>query len=249
MKKIFVLIVLLLCTSLFARDYQSPFSINRNNYIIAGDNKDQAKFQISFKYELVYYSNIYFGYTQTSWWKVYHDADTMSSNYQPEIFYRLNSKNNAFNNLDLKFIDYIQFSPFNHASTGVEGTDHRSINIYYAQTQVSYGDRVSIGDNIKVFGYYSKEETNSDIQKYKGYYENDIFLKINSRTVEDMSLAEFHFKHGGTFTKGWLCAEANMLIFTNKAQPRLFFQYFYGYGENMVNYNIKDQSARIGLIF
>ena len=252
MKKILILMMLLFfCIPLFAEQYQSPISRNRDNYIVAGNEEDQTKFQLSLKADLIYPFNtgLYFGYTQTTWWKVYNGADTMSANYQPEVFYRLESKNNLFNNADLKAIDYIQFSPFNHCSTGVEGADHRSINIYYGQIQVSSGGRVSVGDNLKVFGYYTKAKENKDIARYKGYYENDIFLKLNSKTVEDMTLAELHFKHGGTINKGWLCVEARSILFSAKFQPRLFAQYYYGYGENIVYYNKKEHSFYGGLLF
>lgn len=247
MKKIFTLLLILLCSSLFAEEYKSPISTNRDNYFVAGNDEDQTKFQLSLKGDIIYpfKTGLYFGYTQTTWWKVYNGADTMLSNYQPEVFYRLDSNNN----IDLGAIDFIQLSPFNHCSTGVEGENHRSINIYYGQIQLSSGGRVSIGDNLKVFGYYTKANENKDIARYKGYYENDIFLKLNSRDTTDMTLAELHFKHGGTINKGWLCVEARSILFSAKFQPRLFAQYYYGYGENIVYYNKKEHSFYGGLLF
>lgn len=250
MKKIFVLIFLLLSIVVMAAEYQSPISKNRENYFAAGNAEDQTKFQLSLKADLLYPFNtgMYFGYTQTTWWRVYDGADTMSANYQPEVFYCFESKNNIFNNVDLKAVDFIQISPFNHCSTGVEGVDHRSINIYYGQIQVSSPGKVSIGDNLKVFGYYTKAGGNKDIAEYKGYYENDVFIKLKSHT-ENLSYAELHFKHGGTLSKGWLCVEVQSIILSSKIQPRLFVQYFYGYGENMVAYNTKEHSVYAGLLF
>lgn len=252
MKKFLYHIILILsCSSLFAAEYQSPISMNRDNYFVAGNKEDQTKFQISLKGDILYPYNagLYLGYTQTTWWKVYDGADTMSANYQPEVFYRLTSKNNLFNNVDLGPIDFIQISPYNHCSTGVEGANHRGINIYYGQMQISSGGRVSVGDNLKVFGYYNKSSKNKDIEKFKGYYENDVFIKLNSATVEDLSLMELHFKHGGTLDKGWLSVELQTILLTSKIQPKLFVQYFYGYGENMVYYNVKEHSVYGGLIF
>lgn len=250
MKKFIVLICLLLLSApLFSKEYVSALSTNRDNYFVGGDEEDQTKFQLSLKFDMLFKTGAYFGYTQTTWWEVYNGADTMSSNYQPEVFFKLDSKNNIFGDVNLGVIDYIQISPFNHCSTGTEGDGHRSINTYYLQMQISSGGRVSIGDNIKVFNYYNQNKRNADIEDYKGYYENDIFLKVNSATVEDMTLAELHFKHGGTLSKGWLCVEAQTIIFSNMIQPRLFGQYYYGYGENIVEYNIKEHSAYLGLIF
>lgn len=249
---IFVLVLIIFSVAVsFASEYQAPLSMYKDNYFIAGDKEDQTKFQISVKGDIIYprHTGIFFGYTQTTWWTIYDGRDTMSANYQPEVFYRIDSKKNIFNNYDLKAIDFIQVSPFNHCSTGVEGANHRSINIYYGQVQMSTGGRVSAGINLKVFGYYTKDEQNEDINKYKSYYENDLFLKLNSATVEDLTLAELHFKHGGTLSKGWLMVEAQSILFSSRFQPRLFVQYFYGYGENIVNYNIKEHSVYGGLIF
>ncbi|HPQ23061.1 MAG TPA: phospholipase A [Candidatus Paceibacterota bacterium] len=250
MKKILFCFIFLfsIITILYGEEYQEPISKYKQNYFIFGNSEDQTKFQLSLKADIIYPFNtgILFGYTQTTWWKVYNGADTMSSNYQPEVFFRVENKKNIFGNADLGYIDYFQISPFYHCSTGVEGVDHRSINLYYAQVQVSLGDRFNIGDNLKVFGYYNKSSQNSDIEKYKGYYENDVFAKIFSSVVP---LVEFHFKHGGTLNKGWLACELQTVFFTDKFQPKLFFQYFYGYGENMVFYNKKDKSFYVGLIF
>lgn len=250
MKKLFSIIILLLIVlPLFAAEYKYPITPYQDNYFIAGDDEDQTKFQISFESDLSFETGFFLAYTQTTWWTVYDGRDTMSANYKPEVFYRLVSKDNIFNNVNLKAVDYIQISPYYHQSTGVEGEDHRSINLYYGQIQLSTADLISVGFNLKVFGYYTKDKNNPDIDKYKGYYENDLFVKLNSRTVEGMTLAELHFKHGGTLEKGWLSVEARTILFTNKIQPRIFIQYYYGYGENMVFYDELEQSLYAGLIF
>ena len=252
MKKFFNFIfILVLCSAAYAAEYQSPISKNRENYFAGGNKDDQTKFQLSLQADLFYPFNtgMYLGYTQTTWWKVYDGADTMSSNYQPEVFYKLKSKNNIFGNANLKAVDFIQIGPYNHCSNGIEGPDHRGINIYYGQMQISTPGRVSLGINFKGFGYYGVSRRNEDIKEYKGYYANDIFLKINSADTEDLSLAELHFKHGGTLSKRWYCVEAQTIIFSSKIQPRLFCQYYNGYGENILNYNIKDHSLYCGLIF
>lgn len=252
MKKILILMILLFfCLPLFAEKYKSPISKNKDNYFIFGDSEDQTKFQLSLKADMIYpfKTGLFLGYTQTTWWTVYNGRDTMSSHYQPEVFYKLESKNNIFGNASFGILDFIQISPYYHCSTGVEGDDHRGINLYYGQIQISSKGRVSTGNNIKGFGYHSKSRKNKDIEKYKGYYENDLFLKLNSATVDGMSLMEFHFKHGGTLEKAWLCIEAQTILFSSSIQPRLFAQYYYGYGENIVYYNKKEHSFYGGLLF
>jgi outer membrane phospholipase A len=171
----FILIVVLLPFSADAGE--SPISLYRDNYFLFGNKDDQVKFQISVEYRIFnqfetdWARNLYVAYTQTSWWRVYKSADTMSNNYQPELFYRIEYNKNSFKDKDSEMIDYIQISPLYHCSTGTEGADHRGVNAYYAQIQASRGKIHNFGINLKLFGYWCKHENNLDINRYRDNYE------------------------------------------------------------------------------
>ena len=246
--------VTVICAVSFAHadEYLSPMTLYKDNYFTAGSMKDQLKFQISAKYNIFYPADtgLYFGYTQISWWKAYNDADTFSSNYQPEGFYLVESKKNIFADADLGIIDYIQVSPIQHSSTGVEGDDHRSINIFYGQIQLSAGEVFNFGTNLKAFGYYFRCDQNRDINDYRRNYEADFFFKLKSKSNWYVDKYELHFRcSGNPFGKGYYMAEAIAQIFTSKVQPKLFVQFSDGYGVNMVKYNRKVQELRAGILF
>lgn len=253
MKKfIIVVFIILIGSLLYAKEYESPMSIYHDNYFVIGDEQDQTKFQISAKYALFYPSKIgiFAGYTQKSLWKTYESSSPFyETNYEPEVFYILESKNNIFNDFDFGLLDYFQVSPAYHCSNGKDGENSRGINLYYAQLQLSVGKHINFGNNIKVFNYYNKSSKNKDIADYKGYYENDVFLKIKSDNAFLLDKEELHIKFGGTKDKGWVCGEAQVRLITSYFQPKLFVQIFYGYGEFLINYNKKDTAIRAGITF
>lgn len=247
-----VIFIFLLTLASYASEYQSPMSIYKDNYIIAGDKDNQVKIQLSAKFNVFYPSNTGFnlGYTQLSNWYCYGDRDTFYTMYCPEVFYRFENGNNLFNDSVLPFVDFLQISPIEHNSTGVEGENHRSINQYYAQAQFSYGEVYNIGFGGKYFRYYSISDKNENINKYRKNYEADVFFKIKSKTVNYLDKEELHFKFGGNpLGNGWYCVEAQFRIISSKFQPKFMIQYYKGYSEFMVQYNRKDEAIRIGLVF
>lgn len=255
MKKIYqgitFIVIFLISVCLSATEYQSPMSLYKDNYFVAGDDDDQVKFQFSAKYNILYpaETGLYIGYTQISWWTCYEGSDTFSSNYQPEVFYKLESIKNPFE-LDLGLIDYIQISPIQHSSTGVEGKDHRGINIYYGQVQMSIGEVYNFGLNMKGYGYYSRNKRNKDINDYRHNYEADVFFKLKSISNWYIDKYELHAKCvGNPFDKGYYMIEGICQIFSSRIQPKLFCQWNDGYGVNMVTYNKKEKEFRAGLIF
>lgn len=250
MKKFFIILVLFITCEIYANEYINPMTIYKDNYILAGNNSDQVKLQFSAQYSLVYKSGAYFGYTQLSNWMCYKQRDTFITMYSPEAFYRFESGNNNFNNFIIPYIDYIQVSPINHNSTGVEGDNHRSINFYYGQIQSSIGDIYNIGFNIKIFGYYTICKQNKNINDYKKNYSADLFFKLKSRNVEYLDKEELHCTIGGNpFNKGFIQGELIFRIVSSYIQPKIMLQYYCGYDEYMIYYNRKDTSYRIGFIF
>jgi phospholipase A1 len=252
--KIIITICILIGISIPAfGEYESPLSLYRDNYFITGDDSDQTKFQLSLKYSLLYPSKlgIFGAYTQKSLWKT-HDSSSpfYESNYQPEAFVRFESKNNFINDLNLGIIDYIQFSPIYHCSNGQEGIANRSMNTYYGEIQLSIGKVYNLGAAGKMFGYYNTAKENRDIDNYIGHYEVDCFFKIKSPSSFFLDKEEIHVKFGGygeNDTKGWYAIEASVRLVTSVIQPRLFVQYYDGYGEWLINYNQHEQSLRVGL--
>jgi outer membrane phospholipase A len=262
MKKLLTIILLLtLAIPVISKEYEYPMSLYKENYFAFGDKDANVKFQISAKYNVFYPSStgIYFAYTQRSKWALGQEPSSpfKESNYMPEVFYKLESKNNIFGNIDLKLIDYIQLSPIYHCSNGRDGEESRSMNTSYGQIQISVGEKYNFGINAKYFRWYQKKE----LEKYLGHYETDIFFKFKSTNIFLLDKEELHFKFGGyekadynswdneKKTYGWYTVEGRFRIFTTIIQPQIFIQYYNGYAQWLINYYEKEKSLRIGLVF
>lgn len=251
MKKFLMCVFLIIPQLLFSQIYESPITSYKSNYFLFGNMNDQALFQLSMKYNLLYPSKygIFAGYTQKAWWKLYDASSPFDEfNHEPELFFVFKNKNN-FLNKNLGIIDYIQFSPICHKSNGEDGNKSKSINTIYNKIQISYGKRYNIGTSLKLFAYYNKEE--KDINKYTGYYINEIFLKMKSKTIKYFDKEKFYIRHGFNFNsmKGWMESGLKARLITSRIQPYLFIQLFHGYGESMINYNKKETNIRIGITF
>jgi outer membrane phospholipase A len=287
MNKLFIIIILLfqisVCyaaeTEISAAQNKTAMSLYRDNYITFGDDNNQIKFQLSAKYQLyipdknpedneidtffkIVGSSAFFAYTQTSWWMVYSGRDTFSTNYQPEAFFKFDSKN-SYRDLNLGSFKYFKIAPIYHCSTGVEGSDHRSINEFYGEFDISYTDEKKqneIGINPRLFGYWSKSTQNEDINDYRHNYEANLYYihkfdwKDNEKHFYSLwqMLKEqgFNFRcTGNPFGKGYYMIESTSKVFSANFQPKLFFQYSHGYGVNIVSYNIKETEFRGGFLF
>jgi len=145
----------------------SPMELYKPTYWIFGSSNDQTKLNISFKYSITkqYRTGLFFGYSQLSKWNLYEpSAPFYDNNYNPEIFI----KSKYFLN---KYIDYIQFAPYEHRSNGKNENDSRSLNRTYLQLQTSYrilisGKVVVHGINLKGFIYYNEDEPYSEYDKH-----------------------------------------------------------------------------------
>jgi outer membrane phospholipase A len=256
MRKLFIVLCILfpLLISAKEKQYESPMTIYKDNYFLAGDMDNQVKIQLSAKYNLFYKNDLntglYLGYTQLSNWICYEKRDTFITMYSPEVFYKFESANNIFNDAVIPFVDYVQVSPINHSSTGQEGDNHRGMNTYYGQMQLSIGDVFNFGLNGKYFRYYSMSNYNKDINDYKKNYEASVFIKVRSKTVDLFDKEEVHFKFGGNPRgKGFYCIQGQFRILTSAIQPKFMIEYYKGYDEFMMRYNTKTKSIRIGLVF
>ena len=220
----------------------SPMELYKPIYWIFGSSNDQTKLNISFKYSITkqYRTGLFFGYSQLSKWNLYEpSAPFYDNNYNPEIFI----KSKYFLN---KYIDYIQFAPYEHRSNGKNENDSRSLNRTYLQLQTSYrilisGKVVVHGINLKGFIYYNEDEPYSEYDKH---YEAKLFTSLG---VGENAKEEIYIKFSG-FTKGYFETGfiSRKFWFMN---PRIYVQMFNGYNEIMLDYNKKETAVRIGITF
>lgn len=240
-KLLFIFIFLLSSMSLFAVE-----TIQSHNpiYFITGNNDNQAKYQVSFKYSLWYNSGAYLSYTQLSKWNIYDQSSPFKeTNYNPGIFWE---KENLWK------LDLLRIIPYEHKSNGRDGQESRSIDRYFIEVQYSIGDKFNLGIREKVGAYYKVSNKNKDIDHYLGYFQTELFFQIKSKHEffdHEKIYIKGEWMHNRLNTKYWFETGLSFRIITAYIQPNFYIQYYKGYGEFLLDYNKKTNALRAGLIF
>ena len=199
----------------------------------------EVKFQISFKFPLAHQlfndrGSLYFAYTNTSWWQLYN-ADVSSpfreTNHEPEIFLRFENNWEVFG-LRNSLIDI----GYNHQSNGRSEPLSRSWNRIFATFVFERGN---FAFGIRPWVVVGNIDSNDDIEDFLGH--GDIRLayvwKRNTFTAllrNNLSTSDNHGAVELTWSRPlW-------------AQLRLYTQYYYGYGESLIDYNAKVNRLGVG---
>jgi outer membrane phospholipase A len=224
-------------------------------YFLVGPDPTHAKFQISFKYRLLNpqgslarrwqrFENIYFGYTQTSFWDWESDsAPFYDSSYKPELFYYRPDVPQAA----LPWISTFSFqSGVMHESNGKDGTDSRSLNIVYLKpgALVKTGPDSHFTIAPRLWTYIGDLDDNPDIDRYRGYF--DIDMAWEQR--DSWKLAA-NLRKGTGAGKGSTQLDATYPlgeILKGNLDVYLQLQYYTGYAETLRSYNERYDFFRIG---
>lgn len=196
------------------------------------------KFQFSLKQQLC--SNLYFGYTQKSFWSVSRDsAPFKDSNYNPELFW-------AFKRRDDNGLFKMGQAGFEHESNGRDGSSSRSWNRVYWEPRLEYRDltlSLKAWYPIKGFSTESWRQNsdlsgNPDILDYYGYGE--------LAAIYDMGRCQVGVR-GRKGTKSNYGNIQGDFIFKLRENFSFYAQIWDGYGESLLDY--KNSSTRYGAGF
>jgi len=224
-------------------------------YFIAGTESPNAKFQISFRYQLFSdecwlatkwsgVTNLSVAYTQTSLWDWNEpSAPFFDSSYKPEVNYTwLHVDGGHWGDgirLDLQ-------GGLQHESNGKGDIDSRSLNIAYLRTTVTFGriGKFQVSVSPKAFVYLGDLSDNSDLGDYRGYLElraivgwsDHVQLATTTRVGKDFDRASLQLDL--TYPM-WKLPVLRSSVF-------LQAQYFTGYGESLLRYNERSDSFRAG---
>lgn len=228
---------------------------NEPVYFLVGSDPTHAKFQISFKYRLLNpegslasrwqrFENIYFGYTQTSFWDWESDsAPFYDSSYKPELFYyRPDIPQGA-----LPWISRFSFQGgVQHESNGKDGADSRSLNMVYLKpgALIETGDRSLFTIEPRVWAYIGDLADNPDIDRYRGYFD----VEMAWEQLESWKLAATLRKGTGA---GKGSAQFDLTyplhnILKNNLDLYLHLQYYSGYAETLLSYDQARDFLRLG---
>jgi len=231
---------------------EPPLSEEDPVYFVVGPNGGwNARFQLSFKYRLFdqsagfgaeqpWLSGFYFAYTQMSLWDLAADSKPFhDTNYRPAFFWKWERTD------ERTWIDAVRLG-FEHESNGQASETSRSIDTLFVRPEwrwsSPYGNVLEFTP--KVYTYLSKGE-NPDIAQYRGYVDWRVRYDSGGQWITT-ALARV-----GTSGKGSLLVDVSRRTRDLKVGPisgYLHFQFFNGYGESIVDYNVRDPwQFRIGL--
>ncbi|WP_443019965.1 phospholipase A [Shewanella sp. OMA3-2] len=209
----------------------------------------EAKFQISFKFPLVYNmfgdnGHLFFAYTNQSYWQLYNkevSSPFRETNHEPEMFM-------LFNN-DWKVAGLTNsFWGFGavHQSNGQTDPLSRSWNRLYG-TMVF--DRGPFALGIKAWWRIPEDEKNSptdsrgddnpDIDDYMGNFEVTGVYGLDAHRFTMLLRNNLASDNKGAVELTWSYPIIGNL--------RVYTQYFNGYGESLIDYNHHNQRIGIGV--
>jgi phospholipase A1 len=230
---------------------EPPLSENDPMYFVVGASDGwNARFQLSFKFRLFdqasgfgkdrpWLSGLYFGYTQNSLWEI--DADSQQlrdTSYRPSLFWRWERTD------EKTWVDGLR-TGVEHESNGKDGDRSRSVYTLFVRPEWRWKlrDGGSFEFTPKIYGYLDKEE-NPDIPQYRGYVDWRFRYDAGGEWITTPVLRI------GTSGKGSLAVDVSKRIRDLKFGPvggYLHFQYFTGYGEDILDYNVRRPAQlRIG---
>ena len=233
-------------------------SVYRPIYFLVGPSPFDAKFQLSFKYQLFtggegfarrwpVLSGLYFAYTQQSFWDLHAPSKPFTdSSFSPELFYRthLTSLGKRFNGADVD----MQIGIF-HESNGKSGADSRSLNAVYLKPSVTIPLKHNLTFSLagQVWDYIGSLGDNPNIGDYRGH------ASILASMGDPNGLMLTTQLRGGITTgKGNVSVDAsyplNALSFSN-LDLYFYVQLYHGYGEDLIDYDKKDTRIRLGFAF
>ena len=233
-------------------DAEPPLSENDPMYFVIGGRSGDvsARFQLSFKYRLFdqstgvgrerpWLAGFYFGYTQTSLWDLSEKSRPFrDTSYRPSFFWRWQRTD------DQTWIDGLR-AGYEHESNGGGGPRSRSIDTLFIRPEWRWrGDDDSVLEfSPKLSGYLDKDE-NPDIERYRGYVDWRV------RYDSGLNWITTGVVRVGTAGKGSVLLDVSRRIRDLRFGPvggYLHFQFFSGYGEDILDYNVRRESQlRVG---
>ncbi len=238
----------------FQRTFVDRFALHEPIYLVYGNEDLGAKFQVSFKYRIFGFDSrwtypplhsLQAAYTQRSLW----DIDSASSpfydtSYMPSLFYEFKRpRSHASGN-------WLQWwglqSGILHESNGQGGNESRSLNTLFARSTWSLGslDGWHLLVTPEVSAFVGGISNNEQIRDYRGYAQLRAVLGLaNGPALAYTGRAGRHFDRWTTQLDLTFPVNVGFVDFGTY----LLIQYFDGYGENLLDYDVRTRSLRFGI--
>ncbi|MBA2780192.1 phospholipase A [Billgrantia kenyensis] len=238
-----------LAITVHRRNYLFPLSYTTHPNQVAFRDIDadtsandlEVKFQFSAKVNLLEEvfgttGDLYFAYTQRSWWQAYNtDASSpfRETNYEPEVFLEFDNtwRFLGWTNTRNRFA-------FNHLSNGRSMPLSRSWNRFYVESMFQRGDwAVAVAPHWRV-PESDGDDDNPNIDRYWGYGDITVVRRFNN-DQEASVMVRGNPSPGNYGTQ----VDYSWPLFGN---IRGHVQYYYGYGESMIDYDHRNHRLSLG---
>lgn len=226
-------------------DEEPALSANEPMYFVLGKRDGtNARFQLSFKYRLFdpesaparllpFLGQMHLGYTQTSLWDLSGDSKPFrDTSYRPSLFWQGKLEAPA------PLFPSLLRGGYEHESNGKEGSASRSIDMLFLQpawrTDFANGSSLIFAPR---FHNYLDKADNPDIARYRGYA--DWIIRVGH---ERGWMLSSRLRQG---TGGYASGQFDLSMplrepLFSRTGGFLHFQLFTGYGESLLDYNIKQ---------
>lgn len=223
---------------------QSPFTPTRVTPPVDLDlDRTEAKFQLSFKLKLFDLGrqfdmplSVWAAYTQQSHWQVYNSDNSRpfrETNYEPELFAAVHPDVNV-----LGWRWRLAALGLNHQSNGRAEPLSRSWNRAVAQIGLERGNMaVIVRPWVRVRENNSRDD-NPDITRYLGHGDITLFWAPGQHS--------FSLMGRGNLGSGKGAAQAHW-TFPLARRVRGMVQVFSGYGESLIDYNMRQTTFGLGI--
>lgn len=203
----------------------------------------ESKFQLSFKVKLADFGRelplplgIWAGYTQVSHWQVYNSRTSRpfrETNYEPELMVAVHPDRDI-----LGWRWRLAAVGINHQSNGRAEPLSRSWNRIVAQAGVERGDFALLGRAWLRIREDGAEDDNPDLTHYLGHGDLTLVWAPNQNT--------FSLNGRYNVARGKGAAQLHW-TFPLARRVRGMLQVFSGYGESLIDYNVKQTTFGLGI--
>ena len=223
------------------KDYENP----RTNPQPGDDERNKSSevdFQVSIKFPVLRNifntkTHLFAAYTNRSFWQVFDHNDSSpfrETDHEPELWLSHRTKWNMFG-LTNRLIQ----AGVVHQSNGRSGELSRSWNRAYANMVFERGNFYFGLKPWLRFQEDKEDDDNPDIEDYMGYFEFQGIYNRNKSNYGLMFRNTLKEDYRGAIQLDWGFPVHNQL--------RGYVQYFYGYGESLIDYNHKVNKLGIGV--
>jgi phospholipase A1 len=219
------------------------------------DNEGEIKFQLSLKYQIskndvaesmpmlnTVINNWYFGYTQKSFWSIHESSQPFrESNFSPEFFKEINYSNWESDDI----FKLLRLGLFQHESTGEAGAGSHGWNLTYLEPILKYRKLTFAPKFFAPVLFRSKQKAapdNPDIFDYYGYTELKLIYDQTDKYRHSLM-----YRQGDNRDLYGFQWQTDIAFHRNNWNPKIFIQYWSGYGESLKDYNHENQGLVIGM--